>query len=239
MSVHAQLTAEIARQLAPKLRPRYLALTTEHVVLEFPDSNDTAATLFSEAAVSRTGRPPDFAAVGTALATPPLRLETVVPIPVPHISVEIRDTAERRLVAIIEVLSPTNKGPGRDEYLAKRQRILMTSAHLLEIDLLHEGRRPPMRQALPDASYFGFLSRGEERPYTDVWPIRLQEPLPAVPVPLLSGDADVTLDLQQAFTSVYDAVGYDLAVDYNRPPQVRLSTEDSSWAERLLAPVRG
>ncbi|MGV3721255.1 MAG: DUF4058 family protein [Actinomycetota bacterium] len=90
----------------------------------------------------------------------------MVPVPVPRVSVEIRDTADRRFVAIIEVLSPTNKGPGRDEDLAERQRTLMTSAHLLEFDLLHEGRRPPMRQALPDASYFVFLSRGEEQQST-------------------------------------------------------------------------
>ncbi|MGV3721254.1 MAG: DUF4058 family protein [Actinomycetota bacterium] len=38
MSVYMQLTAEIARQLAPKLRPRYVALTTERTVLEFPDN---------------------------------------------------------------------------------------------------------------------------------------------------------------------------------------------------------
>ena len=34
MSIHSQLTAEIARQLAPKLRPKYLALTTERFVLD-------------------------------------------------------------------------------------------------------------------------------------------------------------------------------------------------------------
>ncbi|MFL5246163.1 MAG: DUF4058 family protein [Gemmataceae bacterium] len=37
MSVHSQLSAEIARQLAPKLRPRYLALTTERFVMEMPE----------------------------------------------------------------------------------------------------------------------------------------------------------------------------------------------------------
>jgi hypothetical protein len=55
----------------------------------------------------------------------------------------------------------------------------------------------------------------------DVWPITLDQPLPSVPVPLLAGDADVTLDLQAAFTNIYDVIGYDLAVDYTRPPEVR------------------
>jgi hypothetical protein len=37
MSFHTQFTAEIARQLAPKLRPRYVALTTRRFVTEMPD----------------------------------------------------------------------------------------------------------------------------------------------------------------------------------------------------------
>jgi hypothetical protein len=36
MSFHSQFTAEIARQLAPKLRPRYMALTTRRFVTDIP-----------------------------------------------------------------------------------------------------------------------------------------------------------------------------------------------------------
>ena len=59
-----------------------------------------------------------------------------------HASVEIRDRRNRRLVTVIELLSPTNKtpGPDRDEYLAKRALILATSTHLVEIDLRRRGR---------------------------------------------------------------------------------------------------
>lgn len=234
MSVHAQLTAEIARQLAPKLRPRYLALTSERVVLEFSDANGaTASSFYSDIAVARGARQEPTMG-GTAIATAPIRLQTVVPIEVPCVSVEIRDTAERRLVAVIEVLSPTNKKAGREEYLAKRHHLLLTPTHLLEIDLLHEGRRPPMREQLPNAPYFVFLSRGDQRPFTDVWPIRLQDSLPEVPVPLLPGDPDVALDLQQALSRVYDSIGYDLAINYREPPPVRLPPDDALWVERLL-----
>jgi len=65
------------------------------------------------------------------------------------------------------------------------------------------------------------LSRADQRPLSDVWPIRLSDPLPGIPVPLLSGDADVPLDLQQAFTSVYDAFRYEVAMDYTRRPRCR------------------
>ena len=80
----------------------------------------------------------------------------------------------------------------------------MGTAHLIEIDLLRRGKRPPMREALPDVPYFIFLSRAQRRPLTDVWPIRLDAPLPTISVPLLPGDADVPLDVQLAFSRVYD-----------------------------------
>src|SRR5262245_10109319 len=108
-SVHAQLSAEIARQLAPKVRPNYLALTTERVVCAEPEN----------VAVTTAGRYPDVGVVesghegaapaAVSVASAPFRLATVMPEPIPHLTVEIRDTADRRLVTAIEVLSPTNK----------------------------------------------------------------------------------------------------------------------------------
>jgi hypothetical protein len=139
-------------------------------------------------------------------------------------------------VTAIEVLSPWNKrARGRREYLAKRRRILLSSAHLMEIDLLHEGHRVPMREPLPDAPYFVLLSRAEERPFMEVWPVELDQPLPTVPVPLLSGDLDVALDLQLAFTSIYDLLGCAFNADYQQPPPVRLSAVEEKMRNQYLA----
>ena len=44
MTFHTQMIAEIARQLAPKLRPRYLALTSERFVLDYPEDVAVATT---------------------------------------------------------------------------------------------------------------------------------------------------------------------------------------------------
>ena len=110
----------------------------------------------------------------------------------------------------------------------------MSTAHLLEIDLLRHGQRVPMQQPLPPAEYFILLSRADERPITGVWPVILSQPLPTVPIPLLSGDADVMLELQQIFTSVYDLLGYDLAIDYTQPPEVPLDPDDALAADTLL-----
>jgi len=235
MTVHTQLSAEIARQLAPKLRPRYLALTTERMVLETPENVAVVATsIYPDVGVTRTTRESGGMAA-TAMAPAPLHLATVVPTPVPHVTVEIRDTASRRLVAAIEVLSPTNKrGEGRAEYLAKRRHLLLSTAHLVEIDLLRQGQRVPMHQPLPPVPYFVMIGRAESRPILEVWPVDFRDPLPTVPVPLLAEDPDVALDLQQALTNVYDLLGYDLAVDYSRPPEVPLAPEVLPWAEERL-----
>jgi hypothetical protein len=161
ITVHTDLCAEIARQLAPKLRPRYIALSTRRVVLAAPDETEWSGTnRFPDVGVmaSRPATPP----AGGGVATAPLLLPAQLPEPIPHVSVEIRDVTERRLVACIEVLSPTNKrGSGREEYSVKRLQILSGPAHLVEIDLLRVGSRFPTARPLPEVPYFVFLSRAE------------------------------------------------------------------------------
>jgi hypothetical protein len=64
----------------------------------------------------------------------------------------------------------------------------------------------------------------------------IKEPLPAFAVPLLKGDADVVLDLQEAFVETYDSCSLDLAVDYKQPPDSPLPRELAGWLkERLRA----
>jgi Protein of unknown function (DUF4058) len=235
MNFHGQLCAEIARQLGPKLRPRYLALLTERFVTEIPEGLAiTTASLSPDvgAVEHSTGM---TGAVQQGIATAPLHLAIVIPEPVLHFSIEIRDRNEKRLVARIEVLSPTNKqSDGYLEYRRKRNRVLNSTAHLLEIDLLRQGQRVRMRDSLPEAPYFVFLGRFETRPITDVWPVQFDQSLPMLPIPLLPDDSDVPLDLQQAFSTVYDVCSYDLIIDYAQPPEVPLPSEATGWAEDRL-----
>jgi hypothetical protein len=67
-----------------------------------------------------------------------------------------------------------------------------------------------------------------------VWPLTLRDTLPTVPVPLLAGDADVELDLQQVFTATYDLLGYDLAIDYTSSPEPALDEAAMPVADSLL-----
>lgn len=235
-SVHTELSSEIARQLAPKLRPKYIVRTTRRFVTEMPeDVSILAGDIYPDVSVFEIAYPGGMGESGVAIAQPPLQLATVIPARVPHVTIEIRDVANRELVTAIEVLSATNKrGEGYREYLDKRRRLLLSTAHLMEIDLLRTGRRVPMQKPLPRAPYFVFLSRAERRPIVEVWPIQLNMRLPVVPVPLLAGDPDVALDLQLALNTVYDALNYDLSVDYTRPPEVPLEGEAAAWAAELL-----
>src|SRR5882724_9642831 len=87
-SVHSALSVEIARQLSPKLRPCYIALTEKRFVIDLFDVDEdvsvhaTAETvLFPDVAVADVGSRRGKSA-GVALE-PPLQLTTVMPESVP------------------------------------------------------------------------------------------------------------------------------------------------------------
>jgi hypothetical protein len=170
--------------------------------------------------------------------TRPLVSTAVRSDPEPQVTIEIYDAAHRRLVTAIEVLSPSNKQmPGLRDYAAKRQEYLHSRVHLLEIDLLRAGRRFPVTDPLPAEPYFVFLSRADRRPSTEIWPIPLSQSLPAVPAPLLPGDADTPLDLNVALAAVHDVMGYHGLIDYTRPPPGPLTPEQAAWLDRRLREV--
>lgn len=235
-TLHHSLGTEIVRQLAPKLRPHYVALPVERFVMDIASGvSVTTVSAYPDVGVAEAQRHARRSAEAATVSAPPLRLATIMPEAVPHVTIEIRDTNQRQLVTSIEILSPTNKrGEGRREYVTQRQRLLLSSVHLMEIDLLRTGERVPMQQSLPDAPYFVFLSRADDRPMTEVWPIALDASLPTLPVPLLPGDTDVLLDLQAAFTAAYDLPGYDLIVDYTQSPDVPLSEAEAVWVTQHL-----
>ncbi len=233
-SVHIELSSELARQLAPQVSPKYIVRPARRFVTETSDDVSIATRdIYPDVGLvaEQTG---DAGAAGGA-GSAPLQLTTIIPEQAPQVTVEIRDATQRTLVTAIEVLSITNKrGDGFQEYLEKRARLLRSSAHLLEINLLRRGRRVPIREPLPEAAYFVFLSRAERRPMIEVWPVQLSAGLPVVPVPLLPGDADVQLDLQAALNNLYDALRYDLSLDYSRPPEIPLGEADAGWAAEVL-----
>jgi Protein of unknown function (DUF4058) len=164
--------------------------------------------------------------------------------------VEIRDAKRhRKLVTLIEILSPPNKRPGADRtaYAAKQKTVLESDTNLIEIDLLRAGRRilpneePELAVAAidPPADYIVMVSNAEDRKTKACgyigYPATLREPLPCIEVPLRTGDPEVLLDLQAAFNRAYDGGPYRLGdVDYDQPPSPPLGPADVEWANGLL-----
>ncbi|MBI4770551.1 MAG: DUF4058 family protein [Chloroflexi bacterium] len=237
--VHQALAARIRLQLAPLIRPNYVARLAVRVVsddpdpaeviIAYPDVEILTAHRLAEVAVASPAR--------RAISVTPYVLENRFPLEVRLVSVELRDVGEERLVTSIEILSPVNKrGPGLHEYRSKCARVLAAGAHLLEIDLLRAGTRPTRLDFRPLAPYYVMLTRANRPGRTEVWPMQLPDPLPVVPAPLLKerGDPDAPLDLGEALAAIYDEAGYDLSIDYRKHPIPPLEGEEARWAEELL-----
>jgi hypothetical protein len=150
------------------------------------------------------------------------------------------DGEERTLVTVLEVLSPFNKRAGRDRrrYLTKRHELLTSAVHFIEIDLLRgRGRRMPLRR-LPPCDYCVMVSRAQDRPRAGVWPLRLADPLPTIPIPLRAPSADARLDLQALLHRVYDAGGYARHLERGAGPRPPLTPEQQAWAQTILGGAR-
>ncbi len=144
--------------------------------------------------------------------------------------IEILHRPERSLVAVLEMLSPTNKtGEGFAEFCAKRQAILQRKVHLLELDLLLGGQQLPLARPLPAGDYYLFLSRADRRPDCEVYAWSLRQALPVIPIPLKAPDGDVEVDLQAVFRQVYERGGYGPLIRYGRPPLASVADRDRRW----------
>lgn len=241
---HETLAHAIRAQLMPLLAPKYVALLSKRYALERPALGILG--LPSERVVYpdiHVVAPPGDRAGGrgtptaeAAIAAPALELPSPLPEEVPLLTVEIRDVAQRLLVAMIEILSPVNKhGEGVRDYAERRMELLHTRTHLLELDLLRQGTRIQLLGKLPPAPYYVFLSRWQRRPWTQVWPVAPRDSLPVVPVPLLPPDPEIALDLQAAVKACFDLVGYARLLAYEGPiPSPPLSREETDWADTLL-----
>lgn len=172
----------------------------------------------------------------------PLIIEAL-PSPEPvEVFLEIRHISDwSRVVTAIEILSPANKtlnSDGRRMYLRKQEETLLSSTHLIEIDLLRGG--PPTIAALAVAApkepydYIICLHRGGQGQRFEVWLNFLRERLPKIRVPLLGSDGDAALDLQDVFDKNYEEGAYEESDDYQGDPIPPLSPGDAEWADGLL-----
>ncbi len=175
--LHSRLIVALSEQPAAILSERYFAAIDTYIVVEVIEPDEI-----------RRQRREQLPATDTPVALAPAPLVGVLPFPATQSRIELR-TADpsQQLVTVIEVLLPANKRPSQpnNDYERRRQELLATDVTLLEIDLLRAGNRPAVAIELPPEPYFVLLSRATNRPYVEIWPLPLRQPIPLLPVLLL------------------------------------------------------
>jgi len=237
--IHGPMAVYLRDQLAPLIRPRYVASVGERVYVEGLEPRPITPDVWLRQSPHRTGA---IASTETVLVDGPAVVE-VPELEIRQRYVEILDRESgMRVVTVIELLSPSNKyaGPGRESYIAKQQEVLHSDAHLIEIDLLRYG---PHVLAVPEAlvagrfkyDYLTSVNRAAgRRNRFEVYPCTIRQPLPWIRVPLAGDDADVQLNLQAALEQAYDAGSYGERINYRAPCEPPLPDADQKWTNELI-----
>lgn len=211
--VHTKLIAYISDEIAAQLPLDLNARTEEHVTLLQPGEKDRGL-----------------------VATEPLlvlRDEEV------ERWIEITDR-NGKLVTVIEVLSPFNKGDGADDYRKRRDDYIRGRINLVEIDLLRagahvvSGSRAALNLELTTGTvYINCVSRAARTHLLEAYVTPLRNPLPVVRVPLRATDHDVLLALQPLIDRCYRMGAYWNA-DQRNVPGPELIIEERNWVEERV-----
>jgi Protein of unknown function (DUF4058) len=222
-SVHSRLIVALADAVAPQILPNhYIEVETR---------------IYSEDTELLTGIPDAAVALQNRLQTVQMPISSEVK----ERYLEVRNS----VVTVIELLSPVNKRPGKGRfscgdamqsvYKDKRQHILESNTHLVEIDLLRAFTPMPLRQDNIPWDYRILVSRSEQRPQADLYGFTLREAIPCFPLPLKDSEENIEVDLQNILQGLYDRAGYEYRIDYQQPvPPPALSPENQAWIAQLL-----
>jgi hypothetical protein len=239
--IHARCIIYAADQLQARLPGDLRARVEERVFVE--PALGAARSVYPDIRVVERGR---GAATATTSEPGPAVAEPLVIYlsdePVTERYIDIIDVGSgRRVVTVIEMLSPSNKTPGEGQELYRRKQRELIDGHvnLVEIDLLRAGERMlsvglshiPMAYRTP---YQICVYRAAAPPRYEVYRVPLQERLPVIRIPLRPTDADVPLDLQALLDQCYRNGGYDEDIDYSADPEPPLNAADAHWADVLL-----
>lgn len=233
---HTEFISDLRAALVPLVSPGYATHVEERVYIEHqngdPPSWVRPDVVLSEASPSSPARG------GVATLEAPATARIPMPERRREVYLELRLREGGDVVTVVEVLSPTNKRPGSDgnrEYRTKRDAVLLSTAHLVEIDLLRGDERLPMVDPLPVADFYATVSHASRRPTCNIWYWNLPDPLPSIRIPLRHPDPDVVLDLQRVFTGAYDRAGYAYSLGYDRDVTPELNAEAREWVRARVA----
>ena len=188
----------IAREaLIKQLLPRYFVKIDEHLFVHELDDESRHLAGRADLAVTRLSAFTESSQAGLQLLAAPAEV-TAAYVDTESISyLEILDRDTQQVITVVELLNPSNKQTGsyREQYVSKVRQLMIARVNVVEIDLLRGGPRMPWR-GMQACDYCVVVSRAEEEPKAGLWPIRLRDRLPEIPVPLRPGEADARLDLQ-------------------------------------------
>lgn len=232
--VHSRLIVAIADILIDQLSEKYRIAIEKRTYF----SNDEESLLVGLPDVSiLSSQQSDRQPTATATLTSPVEPKTITLPAIEEVQeryLEIREVATGSVITTLEILSPKNKrsGTGRQAYQQKRDRILTSLTHLVEIDLLRGGK--PWFVTEERTDYRVLISRSNSRPRAQLYAFTIRQSLPQFYIPLIEPAEEPILDLQAVFQQVYRRGRYHLAVDYCRSPQPTLPRGDREWIEELL-----
>ena len=235
--IHLLLISELANFLSPQLRPKY-RVAVEVRIYEIVGKQSLLVgipDLTVKGSQTTTKQPITNVAVAESPACPQT-VEVPVPETVKQGYLEVREVTTQEVVTAIEILSPINKrsGEGRKQYDRQRNKILGSSTHLVEIDLLRQVQPMSVYGSTIQTHYRILVSRGNCRPQASLYGFNLRDPIPEFPLPLKLGDLEPSIDLQVLLNNIYDRASYDLAIDYHREPVPSLLDADRVWVDGLL-----
>ena len=255
--VHNSIIVGLRDFLAPRLQPEYVVRMQQRVYVtrapgpegglppsyRIPDAvvlTETAAapgrtiptpapgTTSEPGPVPVPGLAPETASRAVAVRMPSVELEK-------EHYLEVLRVGAREVVAVIELLSPANKwGDGRQEYLAKRAAVKISTAHLVEIDLLRSGAPMPVIGDAPAGMYRILVRDARRSPMADLYVFGIRDAIPDFALPLSAGAEGVGVSLNQVVKGVYTAGAYYLDIDYGCDPEPPLSDADRVWVDGLL-----
>ena len=244
-TVHNRLIVALADVLTPQLLPKY-QVDIEKRVYEVMGLNSLLVgrpdvTIQRPRSGSKEQSSSSTASSVVLSDTPATPAKVTIPMPeeVREAYLEVKDAATQAVITSIEILSPTNKrGDGRQKYEQKRQKVLSSRTHLVEIDVLRAGEALPIsgapKQQEAERFYRILVSRSDIRPMADLYSFRLKDTIPSFPLPLRPGDKEPIVSLQALLNDIYDRSGYDYFIDYSIDPLPPLSQAERTWIDELL-----
>lgn len=243
---HNRLIAVLAEELGPQLPGNYRVDIEERVEIEGPfGPPPDLAFMIPDALV--TGEPavrtppPDTVTGAIAVATSPVEEYAVrvrMPREVKVTWLRVAAMPDQKIVTLVEVLSPTNKAPGRERnrYERKRGVIVGNGANLVEIDLLRRWQPMPLETPPPTCDYRILVCQGWQRPSALLYPFNVQQPIPPFDLPLLPEDKPLQVDLGAIINRLHHTARYGQVTRYHEPPpEPEFAPEVQAWVGERVA----